>query len=153
MTAGARLPRPRRATVAWAAALACWVAFIWGHSLVPGAQSTAESDAVAGLLAALLPPLGSLDPDLVTLVVRKGAHLAEYAVLGVLLAGLVRSRRGGRALPVVAPVALVPLVDEAIQLGVPGRTGQLPDVLVDLVGMLLGASALLLVARARRGRG
>lgn len=142
--------------MAWAVALACWVVFIWCRSLVPGPQSTEESDLVAALLSALVPVVGELDPDTVTLLVRKGAHLTEYAVLGALLSGLVRSRRrarpDARALPAALPVLLVPFVDEFIQLYVPGRSGRLTDVLIDLTGMLLGAAVSHLVARLRGRR-
>ena len=156
MTPGRHSGHARRPTIAWGAALVCWVAFIWGHSLVPGPQSTGESDAVAALLSTVLPFVGDLDPDVVTLVIRKGAHLSEYAVLGVLLCGLVLSRRRVRLAPLVvlaALVALVPFVDEGIQLHVPGRSGQLSDVLIDLTGMALGFSVFLLAARLRRGGG
>lgn len=140
----------RRPALVWGALLLCWVGFVWGHSLVPGALSTGESDAVAEALAALLPPLGDLDRDLLTLVIRKGAHLLEYAVLGVLLCGLLRALGRRRRLPVAALVLLVPFVDEGIQLHVPGRSGQLSDVLVDLVGMAVGSAVLLALAFLRR---
>ncbi len=140
----------RRPALVWGALLLCWAGFVWGHSLVPGALSTGESDAVAEALAALLPPLGALDRDLHTLVIRKGAHVLEYAVLGILLCGLLRSLGRRRRLPVAALVLLVPFVDEGIQLHVPGRSGQLSDVLVDLVGMAAGSAVLLAIARLRR---
>ena len=146
----------RRPTIAWGAALVCWVAFIWGHSLVPGPQSTGESDAVASLLVGAIPLVGGLDQDVLTLVIRKGAHLGEYAVLGLLLCGLVRSRRRtrpGSSVALAALVALVPVVDEGIQLLVPGRSGQLSDVLIDLSGMVIGAAVLLAAARLARGKG
>lgn len=140
----------RRPALVWGALLLCRAGFVWGHSLVPGALSTGESDAVAEALAALLPPLGALDRDLHTLVIRKGAHVLEYAVLGILLCGLLRSLGRRRRLPVAALVLLVPFVDEGIQLHVPGRSGQLSDVLVDLVGMAAGSAVLLAIARLRR---
>lgn len=155
MTAhAARRPPVRRATVAWAAAVVCWVAFIWSRSLFSGPESTAQSDWVVALLTAALPFVGEADPELVTLVVRKGAHMAEYAVLAALVCGLVRSRRD-RGRTAAAPLVLaVPFIDEFIQLHVPGRSGRLADVLVDLCGMLLGCAVFHVAVRiaGRRGR-
>ena len=82
MTPGERHDSARRPThPKWAVAFACWVTFIWGHSLVQGPQSSLESGMV---------------------------------------------------------VALVSVVDECIQLFVPGRTGQPTDVLIDLGGLVFG---------------
>ncbi|MBM6773979.1 VanZ family protein [Olsenella profusa] len=146
--------RARRARW-WAVALACWVAFIWCHSLVQGPQSSLESGMVVSLVRPLFETLGVTDADLMSFVVRKCAHFSEYAVLGVLSSGLLRARRretGARPLPAGLAVALVPVVDECIQLGIPGRTGQPTDVLIDLSGLLAGALLATLVARLRSRR-
>ena len=144
--AGAR-PPARRSTPAWAVAVACWVAFIWSRSLFSGPDSTAQSDWVVSLLSSFLPFVADADPELVTLVVRKGAHVTEYAVLGVLASGLVRSRRERGRTPAAALLLAVPFIDEFIQLHVPGRSGRLTDVLVDLCGMLLGTALFHAAAR------
>lgn len=136
----------------WAVASACWVAVIWGHSLLAGPESSAESGLVVAFVRPLLEALGVTDPDLMTLVVRKGAHFSEYAVLGVLTALCLRARRrdtGHAPLPGGLLAALVPVVDEAIQLGVPGRTGQPTDVLIDLAGLVTGVLLATLVGRLR----
>ncbi len=133
----------RRPTlVRWAAALGCWVAFIWGHSLIQGPQSSLESGMVVALLRPLFEALGVTDAGLMTLIVRKGAHFSEYAVLGVLACGLFHARlveRGRPPFPAAFLVALVPVLDECLQLLVPGRTGQPTDVLIDLAGLCCGA--------------
>ena len=138
--------RPAR----WAVAFACWVAFIWGHSLVQGPQSSAESGLVVELLRPVFDALGVADADLITLIVRKAGHFLEYAVLGVLARGLLaslRSERDVRPLPAGLLVALVPVADECIQLFVPGRSGQPTDVLIDLAGMVAGALLARLLGR------
>lgn len=146
----------RRPSLRWAVALACWVAFIWGHSLVLGPESSLESGFVVSLVRPLFEAVGMTDVDLMSLVVRKCAHFSEYALLGVIARGLFAARRretGARPLPAALAVALVPVVDECIQLGVPGRTGQPTDVLIDLSGLLFGALLALGVCRLRaRGR-
>lgn len=145
----------RRSSRRWAVALACWVAFIWCHSLVQGPQSSLESGMVVALLRPLFEAVGVTDASLMSLVVRKCAHFSEYAVLGVLACGLFRARgreMGRRALPAALIVALVPVVDECIQLGVPGRSGQPTDVIIDLSGLLVGSIASSVVSRLRSQR-
>lgn len=145
----------RRSSRRWAVALACWVAFIWCHSLVQGPQSSLESGMVVALLRPLFEAVGVTDASLMSLVVRKCAHFSEYAVLGVLACGLFRARgreTGRRALLAALIVALVPVVDECIQLGVPGRSGQPTDVIIDLSGLLVGSIASSVVSRLRSQR-
>ncbi len=75
------------------------------------------------------------------LLLRKLAHLGEYAVLGILLA---------RALPEPAALlagAAYAVSDELHQTFVPGREGALLDAGLDSVGVLVG---ILLLRRARR---
>ena len=131
-----------RRSVWWAAAFACWVAFVWGHSLIQGPQSSLESGMVVTLLRPLFEAVGVTDVDLMAFLVRKTAHFTEYAMLGVLARGLLGSLhagRGVRPLPAGLLVALVPGVDECMQLFVPGRSGQVTDVLLDLSGVVVGA--------------
>lgn len=74
--------------------------------------------------------------------VRKLAHATEYAVLGGLMAamfgayGLRGWRRFGAAW---GCTTLYACTDEFHQLFVPGRSGQLTDVLIDSSGALAGA--------------
>lgn len=146
---------PARRTLHWAAALAVWVAVIWGHSLVQGPQSSAESGLVVNLLAPAFGTLGVTDPDVMSLVVRKCAHFSEYAVLGILARGFFSARAtqtGRPPLPAGYLVALVPVADECLQLFVPGRSGQPTDVLIDLAGVLTGVLVSCAVARLLRAR-
>ena len=146
----------RRSVRRWAVALVCWVAFVWGHSLVQGPESALESGRVVSLLRPLFEALGLVDEDVMTFLVRKYAHFSEYAVLGVLGHGLFsRLPAAGirRRWPVVAAVALVPVADEFLQLFVPGRTGSVRDVAIDLAGALTGALVARLVSRRRLARG
>jgi VanZ family protein len=96
----------------------------------------------AGLIFAL-----SSIPDLGTglggwdLVLRKAAHAAEFAVLGLLLA-----RAIGRELPALLAGIAYAVSDEVHQAFVPGRLGSVWDVLLDSVGVALGV---LLLRRLR----
>jgi VanZ family protein len=80
----------------------------------------------------------------IMLVVRKCAHFAEYAILGALLSGAIgshgiRGKRRARAAAVTG--ILYACLDEAHQLLVAGRAGQLLDVLIDTAGVAAGILA------------
>ena len=81
--------------------------------------------------------------------VRKLAHATEYAVLGGLVAAMFGAYglRGWRRLGVAwGCTALYACTDEFHQLFVPGRSGQLADVLIDSSGALAGVLLCLLIA-------
>jgi len=86
---------------------------------------------------------------LVDLLLKKAAHVSEYAVLAVLVE---RARTRGHAqAPLLSGLMATAyaLTDEWHQMFVPGRHASLLDVLVDVVGILAGLG---LSARWRGGR-
>lgn len=90
----------------------------------------------------------------VVFVVRKGAHLTEYAVLAVLLWWGIRGGRTGWPKRVAGPAWLVAtgfaFTDEFHQMFVPGRQGSLWDVLIDSVGAAGGLFLLWWLGRWRK---
>ena len=119
-----------------------WIGFILTRSLQPATESKAESAWVLGLLRQVFPAITDH-------IVRKLAHMTEFAVLGLLLTGDFLLL-GGRALP-WPPVCglLTAVLDEGTQRFVPGRSGELRDVLIDGCGVLLGCLAAWAVRRLR----
>lgn len=115
--------------------------FIWGHSLVPAVQSSAESGRVVALLAPVLEKIG-VEPGLWQTLVRKGAHMTEFALLAVVwMVTLVRCKAvpwPRKAATAAAVCMATAVVDETIQLRVAGRSGQISDVWVDLLGAAIG---------------
>ena len=81
--------------------------------------------------------------------VRKAAHMTEYAILALLLLGMITKDRITRKqlLSVICLVAAYAATDEYHQLFVPGRSGQVRDVVIDTVGGTLGLGAWLAVRR------
>lgn len=121
------------------------ITFIFSRSLQPGVASESESGFFVSLLQML--GLGGMDSGLLEYLVRKTAHFVEYACLGGVLACfwravLLRWRLAGLAAGITA--AMVAGVDEIIQLSVPGRTGQWPDVVLDTAGAVTGLTLVLL---------
>ncbi|MGI6755793.1 MAG: VanZ family protein [Atopobiaceae bacterium] len=154
----------QRPFLLWLLVFLAWVLFMWGHSLVQGDASSQESLAVVNIVRPLFELFNTTDIQVMTHVVRKCAHFLEYAVMGVLLrqtiASCVRWRTGTAAgldtwcsCAVWACVALlIPSLDETLQLFVPGRSGQITDVVLDFCGALAGLAVAHLwhAARARR---
>ena len=91
----------------------------------------------------------SLGTDLGTwdLLLRKAAHLVEYAILGALLARATRS-----PLLAVALAGLYAASDELHQTFVDGRVGAPLDVAIDSLGAAVGVLAWTRLAGRRRDR-
>ena len=71
--------------------LACWIAFIWIHSMIPAEASSEESQFVGRLIRPILEIF--IGQGAVTdFIVRKLAHFSEYAILGMLLCGILLTR-------------------------------------------------------------
>jgi VanZ family protein len=70
-------------------------------------------------------------------ILRKGAHMAEYAILGALLL-----RALGRELPALAAGVAYAISDEIHQHFVSGRHASPVDLLIDTLGVAIGVFAL-----------
>ena len=88
--------------------------------------------------------------------VRKTAHAMEYAVLGLLTAGAFIDRRTSIRAGILVPWCIATAYaasDEIHQLFVPGRSGQVSDVILDSAGVLAGLLVLAAVRKIRRRTG
>ena len=120
------------------------LAFIFGNSLLPAEVSAAISGSVKSFLALLFPADGFAAENAGHSLLRKIAHFAEFACLGLLLTWLRGMNR--KKLTAIFPVLgglTVALVDETIQGFVPGRTPMVTDVLIDAAGAFFGMLVLL----------
>lgn len=118
-----------------------FICIIWGNSLVAGEGSGSLSLSVVEGIRDLLQTVGLPYGWVTNFVVRKTAHFSEYLVLAILSAHAFDPKRSGCREGIVAALVLVMLVssiDETIQLFVPGRSGQVADVLIDCSGALVG---------------
>lgn len=128
------------------AATALWLWFIYARSAKPAEVSHLESEGVLELLLHLF-------PFLTLRAVRKLAHFAEYFLLGGLLY-LDWSLLGRPSLLLSAGAGLAAAAgDEFLQTFVPGRSGELGDVLLDLSGVIVGAGAVLLLRKWKEAKG
>lgn len=128
----------------WLLVLGCllWTAFIFLHSLQGEEASARESGILWEFLQKFFPWLGHG-------LLRKLGHFFEFTVLGIWLTALCRSEKAPERFRRLAPALrgtclslltglLVALCDEGIQTRVPGRSGELRDVLIDFGGVVTG---------------
>ena len=152
----------RNRTLTWLLILT--LAFIWGNSLLPRPISAGVSDAVLSVMNRTAEALG-FGPELFTVMadvdgdgeeeptgrlVRKMAHVFEFAVLGALLI----LRLGGGKDRFAAALALgiaAGAADETLQI-FSNRGSQLRDVGIDAVGVLLGLGAVWLAEKLKKPR-
>ena len=131
----------RQVSLPWLIAAVLMVLLIWGNSMVVGDGSSALSLTVLGWARGMLASLGLPYGWLTNFIVRKAAHVTEYAILGILTFQALDPLRKldvSHVLVALVPCFIVAAVDESIQHFVPGRCGQIPDVLIDSFGAYLG---------------
>lgn len=129
-----------RVSLSWLALMCIAIVCIWGNSLVPGEGSGGMSLAVVEAIRRVLSSLG-LPFDWVTnFIVRKTGHFMEYLLLGVVSFQAFRAYdvSRGALVAVVLTCVMTASIDETIQLLVPGRCGQIADVLLDCCGAVSG---------------
>lgn len=115
-------------------------AFIFSNSLRAAAESGAQSGRVMALLLQVFPFLDTLFGENLHHFVRKLAHFTEFAALGFFTVGISLSSRltGKRLGLTLLYLALVPTLDETIQIFVPGRGPAVKDALLDFSGAVTG---------------
>ena len=134
-------------SVVWLIITVVWMTVIFGFSAQPADVSTDTSLRVGMTIGHMIvpgfsemPKEGQIDyAEKIEFPVRKTAHATEYAILGCLLTNLCLSFPMRKAyvwgwLMGSAYAA----TDEFHQLFVPGRSGQMTDVMLDSVGCLVG---------------
>ena len=181
----ARTRKARLLLALYAACTLAIMAFIFIMSAQEGEESSSMSNAIAQwLLSLFVPGFGSWETaaqeqlfSTLTLLVRKAAHMFEYALLavfstltlqqaaqmrqmGTAAAGEGMAVRDGKALLPTWGQALAGLciaaayaaTDEFHQLFVADRSGLASDVLIDACGAAIGAVLVTLALRCWRAR-
>ena len=124
-----------------------WMGVIWSFSANPADASTETSHMAGKIISGLFVPgfqewTEEKQMDLIVKIdhpVRKAAHAAEYAVLGVLLISLSGYYIKRRWILTAWTIGtLYAASDELHQYFVPGRSCQITDVMLDSAGVLAG---------------
>lgn len=115
-----------------------WMCVIFFLSSEGNAASTGRSDTIVEALRFL----GiSGQTDLLTFITRKSAHFFAYLTLGVLTYSALRLHKLTPKFTIAICAAIVVLFaisDEIHQLFVPGRSGEVRDVIIDSVAGIIG---------------
>ena len=128
---------------AWLGALA-WMGVIFMMSAMPGEVSGAQSGRIAQLALRAIALLfgedaaSGVSPDVINLLVRKGAHMAEYAILFLLYRRALHASGARRpGLAALCLCACYAATDEFHQAFVAGRGPGVADVGIDTLGAAL----------------
>lgn len=136
----------------WAAVI-LWMMLIFHLSSQAAEDSNRLSTGITEIIVKtieMVAPEADFDLGSFNHLVRKNAHFFAYFVLGILVINAVKRSRalGYRGLLLAAGVCLLYAVsDEIHQLFIPGRGGQVKDVIIDSVGAGLGLGMYLLIGR------
>jgi len=142
------------AILSWAAVV-LWMLLIFYLSSQVAEQSNQLSTGITQAIMKLLGKLApGLEPDLNSFnyFVRKNAHFTAYLLLGVLSSNAVGRNRPHclrNALFALLICVLYAVSDEVHQLFVPGRGGQITDVLIDSAGATVGIGLYSIVVKLR----
>ncbi len=141
--------------------VAAIMAFIFFQSALPADLSSRESGRVVDLLVRLFQGIMPIDRQTMVFIVRKGAHFAEYTILGGFLVPAVTEWMAVDTTSVPAAMeriiswlvgTLYAVTDEIHQYFVPGRSCELRDIGIDSCGVLAGVLVVSLLMRSKERR-
>ena len=137
----------KRLVLAWTL-LILWMLFIFIMSSFNGVMSSNQSGSIATLIYNIF---NISDTEKVSFIVRKCAHVSEFFILGIVVINLVNKYNVKHIYFISFIICvLYSSSDEFHQLFVPGRSGQVTDVLIDLIGVVLGLLLVFLIRCFRK---
>lgn len=128
-----------------------WMAMIFLFSHQPATESSDLSTGITKKIAEIITsaaPDIKLNQESLHFFIRKCAHFGVYLILGILIANsLSHYNMSGPKVILLAFLlcGLYAISDEIHQLYVPGRSGQVSDVLIDSSGGLVGILSLVAI--------
>ena len=109
-----------------------WMIFIFVMSQTPGNDSSKQSNFIVDIIIHILP----ITRDTLSFIVRKCAHMTEYAILAFLIYKTI-VHIGKSLVKSFIFTFLYACTDEFHQLFIAGRAGQFRDVCIDYTGALI----------------
>ena len=117
-----------------------WMIFIFIMSHTNGNDSSNQSNFIAEIILKVI----NIDRDTLTFIIRKAAHMSEYAISNVI---------SKHTLSLSLLVTFIyACSDEFHQLFIPGRSGQFKDVLIDTSGALIMLMIIFLWQRKKKSK-
>lgn len=129
-----------------------WNALIFHFSNQPGVVSEETSNGIINFLENIFPFLNDSTNQPffqnLSFFVRKGAHMFLFFVLAILTYNLFRNYLKKQSWYLIfLTVLFIALSDEIHQLLIPGRSGEIKDVLIDMMGCLIAIGILTIYKR------
>ena len=127
--------------------LVLWMGFIFSMSSENAEKSSNTSGQTIRVVLSAVPGFEEQPEEVkvniiekLQFIVRKSAHFIGYMILGILASGLILyyGNINKKYLLAFLICVIYAISDEIHQLFVPGRSGQVRDVLIDSAGSLLG---------------
>ena len=127
--------------------LVLWMGFIFSMSCENAEESSNTSGQTIRVVLSAVPGFEEQPEEVkvniiekLQFIVRKSAHFIGYMILGILASGLILyyGNINKKYLLAFLICVIYAISDEIHQLFVPGRSGQVRDVLIDSAGSLLG---------------
>ena len=127
--------------------LVLWMGFIFSMSCENAEESSNTSGQTIKVVLSAVPEFEKQPEEVkkniieeLQFIVRKSAHFIGYMILGILASGLILyyGNINKKYLLAFLICVIYAISDEIHQLFVPGRAGQVRDVLIDSAGSLLG---------------
>ncbi len=127
-----------------------WMVLIFSFSAAPAVESSETSDGISYKIVKVMAALPFLDweeeeleekAETLHVPIRKAAHFSEYALLAVLWViplGCMTKTNKKRMIVALLLCIMYAVSDEIHQLFVPGRDGNIKDVLIDTAGAGFG---------------
>ena len=131
----------------FAVLLVLWMGFIFSMSCENAEESSNTSGQTIKVVLSTVPEFEKQPEEVkvniieeLQFIVRKSAHFIGYMILGILASGLILyyGNINKKYLLAFLICVIYAISDEIHQLFVPGRSGQVRDVLIDSAGSLLG---------------
>jgi VanZ family protein len=147
--------------ISWLAAF-LWMLLIFSLSSQPASQSSELSGNITKVIIEIISKIIPLDIESSTTtdfilqfdhMVRKFAHGSVYFVLAILIMNAFM-KSGGEVFRTAACTLIFCIFyavgDEVHQLFVPGRSGQIKDILIDSIGAIVGIGLYGMISRIKR---
>lgn len=130
-----------------------WMGLIFFFSHQPANQSSELSSGISQIILNIIEkvaPNMAINMGSFHHFIRKNAHLFVYLVLGFLVSNALGSSgaKGRKKIVIGMTICLIYAVsDEVHQLFIPGRAGQVMDVLIDSAGAFIGVISQYMIRR------
>ena len=111
-----------------------WMIFIFYMS----SNTSTESSKQSGVIVSFIIDLFNItNTDNLTFIIRKLAHFIEYFILGILVINVILDYHK-RIYYAITICFIYALSDELHQIFIPGRSCEVRDIIIDIIGSVMG---------------